>query len=162
VYKVEANQLPKTSARFFTEWKAFKNEIGRLKAQIANIKTETLIEETENINSLKFIADEVDADISELVKMVTKLTDDGGIDVVFLGNSEGKIAGAGSSEAIAKGVKINEIVKEAAKIMGGGGGGKPNLAQGAGKKGEKLPEALKYVRDSLKDVLAQKNLNGFS
>jgi alanyl-tRNA synthetase len=161
VYKVEANQLPKTSERFFTEWKAFKNEIGRLKAQIANIKTESLIEQTESINSLKFLADEVDADISELVKIVTKLTDDGGIDVVFLGNSEGKIAGAGSPEAIAQGVKINEIVKEAAKIMGGGGGGKPHLAQGAGKEGEKLQEALEFVRESIKDVLAQKSLNGF-
>jgi alanyl-tRNA synthetase len=161
VYKVEANQLPKTSERFFTEWKAFKNEIGRLKAQIANIKTESLIEQTESINSLKFLADEVDADISELVKIVTKLTDDGGIDVVFLGNSEGKIAGAGSPEAVAQGVKINEIVKEAAKIMGGGGGGKPHLAQGAGKEGEKLQEALEFVRESIKDVLAQKSLNGF-
>ena len=45
----------------------------------------------------------MDADISELVKIVTKLTDDGGIDVVFLGNSERKIAGAGSPEAIAQG-----------------------------------------------------------
>ncbi len=161
VFKVEGSQLPKTSARFFTEWKAFKNEIGRLKAGMANLKIESLTEKTENINSLSFLADEVDADISELVKMVTKLTDDGAVDVVFLANSEGKIAGAGSPAAIDRGVKINEIIKSAAKIMGGGGGGKAHLAQGAGKEKDKLPEALKFVRKSLKDVLAQKNLNGF-
>ncbi len=162
VYKVEATQLPKTSERFFTEWKAFKNEIKRLKAQMANLKTESLIEQTENINSLTFLTDEVDADIGELVKMVTNLTDDGGVDVVILGNSEGKIAGAGSPKAIERGVKINDIIKETAKFMGGGGGGKPHLAQGAGKEGDKLLEALKFARKSLKDVLAQKNLNGFS
>lgn len=161
VYKVEATQLPKTSERFFTEWKSFKNEIGRLKAQMANLKTESIIEQTENINSLTFLAEEVDADIGELVKMVTKLTEDGGVDVVVLGNSEGKIAGAGSPKAMERGVKINDIIKETAKFMGGGGGGKPHLAQGAGKEGDKLLEALKFARKSLKDILAQKNLNGF-
>ncbi len=162
VFKVEANQLPKTSERFFTEWKAFKNEITRIKSQMAKLKTDSLIDQTENINSISFLLDTVDADIGELVKMVTQLTDDGGVDLVVLGNGEGKIAGAASSKAIDKGIKINEIIKESAKIMGGGGGGKPNLAQGAGRDADKLPEALEFVRGALKDKLAQKNLNGFS
>jgi alanyl-tRNA synthetase len=162
VFKVEPNQLPKTSERFFTEWKAFKNEIGRLKSQMAKLKTDSLIDQTENINSLSFLSDEIDADISELVKMVTQLTGDGGVDLVVLGNGDGKIAGAASPKAIDRGVKINEIIKQAAKIMGGGGGGKPHLAQGAGRKADKLPEALNFVRETVKDNLAQKNLNGFS
>jgi alanyl-tRNA synthetase len=162
VFKVEQNQLPKTSERFFTEWKAFKNEIGRLKSQMAKLKTDSLIDQTENINSLSFLSDEIEADISELVKMVTQLTGDGGVDLVVLGNGDGKIAGAASPKAIDRGVKINEIIKQAAKIMGGGGGGKPHLAQGAGRKADKLPEALNFVRETVKDNLAQKNLNGFS
>ncbi|MBP1946157.1 alanyl-tRNA synthetase [Methanobacterium petrolearium] len=162
VFKVEPSQLPKTSERFFTEWKAFKNEIERMKSQVAKLKTDSLTDQTETINSLSFLSDEVDADIDELVKMVTQLTDDGGVDVVVLGNSDGKIAGAASSKAIDRGIKINEIIKETAKIMGGGGGGKPHLAQGAGQKADKLPEALRFVRETVKDKLAQKNLNGFS
>jgi alanyl-tRNA synthetase len=161
VFKVEANQLPKTSERFFTEWKAFKNDIKRLQKQVAELKTESLINQTEEINSLSFLSDKVDADIGELVKMVTQLTDDGGVDLVVLGNSEGKIAGAASKKATDNGIKINEIIKEAAAIMGGGGGGRPNLAQGAGKNGDKISEALESVRTAVKDKLAQKNLNGF-
>jgi alanyl-tRNA synthetase len=161
VFKVEANQLPKTSERFFTEWKSFKNEIGRLQNQMAKLKTGALIDQTEKINSLSFLSDTVEADIGELVKMVTQLIDEGGVDMVVLGNGEGKIAGAASSKAIDRGIKINEIIKEAARIMGGGGGGKPNLAQGAGREADKLPEAMKFVRETLKDKLAQKNLNGF-
>ena len=103
----------------------------------------------------------MDADIGELVKMVTQLTDDGGVDLVIMGNAEGKIAGAASKKAIDKGIKVNEIIKEAAAIMGGGGGGRPNLAQGAGKNGDKISEALESVRTAVKDKLAQKNLNGF-
>jgi len=162
VFKVEVNQLPKTSERFFTEWKSFKNEVKRLQGQIAKLKTESLIKETEQINSLSFLSDTVEADIGELVKMVTQLTDDGGVDVVVLGNTEGKIAGAASANALDREIKINEIIKEAAQIMGGGGGGKPNLAQGAGRYNDKIQEALEFVRENLKDKLAQKNLNGFS
>ncbi len=161
VFKVEAPQLPKTSERFFSEWKAFKNDIKRLQKQVAELKTESLVNQTEEINSLSFLSDKVDADIGELVKMVTRLTDDGGVDLVVLGNGEGKIAGAASGKAMDKGIKINEIIKEAAAIMGGGGGGRPNLAQGAGRDMDKISEALEFARSTVKDKLAQKNLNGF-
>ncbi|PKL71269.1 MAG: alanine--tRNA ligase, partial [Methanobacteriales archaeon HGW-Methanobacteriales-2] len=161
VFKVEANQLPKTSERFFSEWKAFKNDIKRLQKEVAKLKTESLVNQTEEINSLSFLSDKVDADIGELVKMVTQLTDDGGVDLVVLGNGEGKIAGAASSKAIKRDIKINEIIKEAAAIMGGGGGGRPNLAQGAGRDADKINDALEFVRAAVKDKMAQKNLNGF-
>jgi alanyl-tRNA synthetase len=162
VFKVEAEQLPKTSERFFTEWKAFKNDIKRLQNQVANLKTKSLVNETEKIGDLSLIRAKVDAEISELVKMVTELTDDGKVDVAVLGSSEGKIAGAASQKALDKGIKINEIIKKAAQILGGGGGGRPNLAQGAGSDGTKIQEALDFVKEPLKDTLAQKNLNGFN
>jgi alanyl-tRNA synthetase len=161
VFKVETNQLPQTSERFFTEWKAFKNEIKHLQKEVAKLKTRSLVDQTEKINSLSVLTQEVEADIGELVKMVTQLTDDGGVDVVVLGNRDGKIAGAASTRALDREIKINEIIKEAAAIMSGGGGGKPNLAQGAGKEGDKIGDALEFVYNTLKDKLAQKNLNGF-
>jgi len=162
VFKVEAEQLPKISERFFTEWKAFKNDIKRLQNQVANLKTKSLVNETEKIGELLLIRAKVDAEISELVKMVTELTDDGKVDLAILGTSEGKIAGAASQKALDKGIKINEIIKKAAQILGGGGGGQPNLAQGAGSDGTKIQEALDFVKEHLKDKLAQKNLNGFN
>ena len=70
-------------------------------------------------------------------------------------------AGAASRKAMDRGIKINEIIKEAAAIMGGGGGGRPNLAQGAGRDVNKISEALEFARSTVKDKLAQKNLNGF-
>ena len=162
VFKVEVEQLPKISERFFTEWKTFKNDIKRLQNQFAHLKTKSLINNTESIDDLSIIRSKVDAEINELVKMVTELTDDGKVDVVVLGSSEGKIAGAASTKALDKGIRINEIIKEAAQILEGGGGGRPNLAQGAGSDGTKIQEALDFVKESLKDKLAQKNLNGFN
>ena len=43
VFKVTAEQLPKTCDRFFNEWKAFKNEIERLKDEIAGLKIGSLV-----------------------------------------------------------------------------------------------------------------------
>ncbi len=47
VFKVETNQLPQTSERFFTEWKAFKNEIKHLQKEVAKLKTGSLVDQTE-------------------------------------------------------------------------------------------------------------------
>ena len=51
--------------------------------------------------------------MNELVKIATDITEnDSGIDVVIIGNSEGKIVGASSKNAMGIGVKVNQIIKE--------------------------------------------------
>jgi alanyl-tRNA synthetase len=47
---------------------------------------------------------------------------------------------------------VNEIIMGAAKILGGSGGGRPNLAQGAGPNSHKIEEALKFVINQIKSV----------
>lgn len=150
IFKVEADQLPKTCDRFFSEWKSFKNEIDKLKGQIASLKIEEIINKTKEIGDLMVLNEIVESDMGELIKIVTDLTMTSKADVVVIANSEGKIVGAASQKALDKGLKINEIIKEAANVMGGGGGGKPNLAQGAGRDTGKLQEALDSVLDYLK------------
>jgi alanyl-tRNA synthetase len=152
LFKVEAEQLPKTCDRFFNEWKLFKNEINRLKDQIATLKMKTLNGNAEKIGDLKVLEDMIDADMGEMQKMALNLIDDDEeFDVVLLGNFEGKIVGTSSVKAIEAGIKINEIIKEAAGILGGGGGGRPNLAQGAGPNYDKMQEALSFALDKLKN-----------
>ena len=43
--------------------------------------------------------------------------------------------------------------KDAAKILGGGGGGRPNLAQGAGKNSDKIYDALEFALKRITDIL---------
>ena len=161
VFKVTPDQLPKTSDRFFTEWKALKNDVKRLQGQVAALKKEGLSGNAEEISGLKFIQDTVDAEMAELIKIVTELVQKEDIDIAVLGSPEGKIVGATSDKALERGIEINEIIKGAASILGGGGGGKPQLAQGAGRNPEKMNESLEFVHKTLKDKLSQKSLNGF-
>ena len=150
IFKVDNDQLPKTCERFFTEWKAQKNEIDRLKSQIANLKVNTLADDYEEINDLKVVCEQMEADFKELQKIATDFTDTGKADVVILGNNNGNIVGAASQNAIDSGIKINEIIKTAAGVLGGGGGGRLTLAQGAGKNTEKMPEAIQTAIDLIK------------
>ena len=49
-------------------------------------------------------------------------------------------------DLIAKGYNAGEIVKQVARVTGGGGGGKPGLAQAGGKDKDKLDEALRLAK----------------
>lgn len=150
IFKVENDQLPKTCERFFTEWKAQKNEIDRLQSEIAALKMNSLADDFDEINGLKVISQLIEADFKELQKMATDFTDNGKADVVIMGNNDGKIVGAASDAAIDNGIKINEIIKTAAGVLGGGGGGRLTLAQGAGKNADKMDEAIQTAVDLIK------------
>lgn len=150
IFKVDVEQLPKTCDRFFTEWKSFKNDVNKLKSEIAALKIKKLIDKTEKIGNLRVLSEILNADIGELKNIATELVNKGGkIDLVIIGNNDGNIVGAASPHAIENNVKVNELIKEAAKILGGGGGGKPTLAQGAGPEKEKIDKALDYVLTKL-------------
>lgn len=142
VFKVTPDQLPKTCNRFFTEWKQYKNEINKLKEEIASLKISTLLNNVEEYKGFKVLREVVDGDIKDLQNIATDFTDNGNADIVIIGNNSGKIVGAASANAINKGVKINDIIKESAKLLGGGGGGRPTLAQGAGPNTDKIDDAL--------------------
>jgi alanyl-tRNA synthetase len=55
------------------------------------------------------------------------------------------IIAAVTDDLVKRGLHAGELVKAVAQMVGGSGGGRPNLAQAGGKDGEKLPEALAQV-----------------
>ena len=52
--------------------------------------------------------------------------------------------------AVQKGVNAGNIMKQVASIFGGGGGGRPNFAQGGGTQPDKLPQAVKAAEEAVK------------
>jgi alanyl-tRNA synthetase len=56
-------------------------------------------------------------------------------------------------KAVEKGVNASKIIQEVSPIIGGGGGGKPNFAQGGGTQPEKLQDAVKKAEESIKKQL---------
>jgi alanyl-tRNA synthetase len=77
--------------------------------------------------------------------------------VVVLGaGSEGRanLLVAATPGAVERGIRAGEIVKVAAQIVGGGGGGRDTMAQAGGREPEKLPDALAAARAEIERVLA--------
>ncbi len=64
------------------------------------------------------------------------------------------VASGVSPAAIRLGLKAGDLVKTAAKVLGGGGGGRPDFAQGSGKDAGKIDEALNAVRERIREALA--------
>jgi alanyl-tRNA synthetase len=58
-----------------------------------------------------------------------------------------------TEDVIKRGVKAGDLVREVAKMVGGGGGGRPNLAQAGGRDAAKLPGALEKVPDLVRSSL---------
>ncbi len=68
--------------------------------------------------------------------------------IMLASASEGKVSfvAAVSDDLIAKGLKAGDWIRETAKIAGGGGGGRPQMAQAGGKDPAKVGEALETAR----------------
>lgn len=150
VLRVPAEQLPKTATRFFEEWKGQQKEIERLKEDLAKARLKTLTADAQTIDGIRVVVQKMgDADIDELLKAASLLAEQDF--VALLGSETGKLVAAVGKSGLAKGVKAGSIVKAAAKALGGGGGGKPDLAQGGGPNVARLDEAL---RDGMGEMRA--------
>ena len=64
-----------------------------------------------------------------------------------------------SRDLVAKGLSAGSLVREVAPVVGGGGGGKPDMAQAGGKQPEKLPQALEAARRGIRAALEAAALN---
>lgn len=134
ILRVPVEQLPKTVSRFFEEWKDQQKEIERLKEEIARIRILTLSSDALDVNGVRIVARDLgESDGETLIKAATMLSESD--TVAILGGASGgsaKIVVSVGRSGIERGLNAADIVRAAAKYIGGGGGGKPDLAQGGG------------------------------
>lgn len=142
--RVSPEQLPETVNRFFEEWKDLKKENERLKAELAEARVKAMMSEAESINGLKVIARKLPhADVDELIKVATEFSKNDDVVALLASDSDGvKLVVAAGESAQKKGVNSGAIVREMSKLVGGGGGGKPGIAQGGGTDAGRIEEAL--------------------
>lgn len=127
-----------------------------LEAKIGNAEAKDLALQAEDIDGVMVIAKKVEVhDMNLLRKMVDELKGKLGSGIVVLGAAnDGKVnlAAGVTKDLTEKGYHAGKLVKETASRCGGGGGGRPDMAQAGGKSPEKLDEALKFVAEWVKQV----------
>ncbi|AFW95460.1 alanyl-tRNA synthetase [Anabaena sp. 90] len=153
-FKVKPEEIPDRITSLQTELRNNEKEIQSLKSQIAIVKSDSLLQTAEMIGEHKIIIAQMDdIDPESLKAAAERLLQKIGNGAVVLGSipEAGKVSivAAFSPEVNKKGVQAGKFVGNVAKICGGGGGGKPNLAQAGGRDASKLPEALETAKNDL-------------
>ena len=140
------------------ELKELRSENESLKSKAAKDALGDTKDQIVDVNGVKFIAASVPGvDMNGLRELgdQLKVKTEGGV-VVLISEKDGKvnlIAMAGD-EAAAKGAHAGNLIKAVAPIVGGGGGGRPQMAQAGGKNPEGIPAALEKAKEVLAGQIA--------
>jgi alanyl-tRNA synthetase len=157
-FKVKPEELPDRITTLQSELRTAEKQLESLKGQLAIAKSDSLLQTAEIIgDSQVIVAQLADVDAESLKTAAERLLQKIGNGAVVLGSvpEEGKVSivAAFSPEVNQKGLQAGKFVGAIAKICGGGGGGRPNLAQAGGRDASKLPEALAQAQSELKSAL---------
>ncbi|MGA2915350.1 MAG: alanine--tRNA ligase [Sedimentisphaerales bacterium] len=121
-------------------------------------KAKQLLENCGKIGSSSIIVSVIDsAPVDEVRNAIDMLKKKAGSAVVVFGLAEGDkvtLLSGVTDDLIQKGLKAGDIVKEIAPLIGGAGGGRPQMAQAGGKKPENIQQALDRAVDFIKQKLA--------
>ncbi|MFN2299121.1 MAG: DHHA1 domain-containing protein, partial [Anaerolineales bacterium] len=154
---VPADEADRKVLECMDEQDRLRKENQRLHQETARAEFESRLSDIETVSGIPVLAVRVASAGSETLRLLA----DG-----FRRKHPGGVAAIGSvweekpllvisagDEAIARGVRANELAKSAAALMGGGGGGRPNLAQAGGTDPQRVDEALQHVRTAVKEKL---------
>ncbi|MEI2338318.1 alanine--tRNA ligase [Priestia megaterium] len=138
------------------EIRNLQRENDSLSTKLGNIEAGNLVDRVQNINGVNVLAAKVNAtDMNNLRAMVDDLKQKLESAVIVLASPQGEkvniIAGV-TKDLIAKGHHAGKLVKEVATICGGGGGGRPDMAQAGGKDASQIEKALGTVEEWVKSV----------
>ncbi|SFC71409.1 alanine--tRNA ligase [Clostridium uliginosum] len=131
------------------EIKEKEKEISTLKSKFVSMGIDDIINSSKLVKNINVIAYGLkDVDGESLRNLCEKVRDKVEVSLVLLTSEvEGKvlICAMATKDAVAKGAHCGKVIKEVSSILGGGGGGRPDMAQAGGKLPEKIEEALNEV-----------------
>ncbi len=132
-----------------TEIKSLQSENESLKSKLAKDALGDVMNQVVNIKDVKLLATKVTGvDMNELRELGDQLKEKIGEGVVVLASDkDGKVnlIAMATDEAMKKGAHAGNLIKGIAALVGGGGGGRPNMAQAGGKTPEGIDNAIKEV-----------------
>lgn len=126
-----------------------EREAEALRARLARYEVQSILDKAREIAGVKVLAARSDAaDMDSLRAMVDLLRDKMGSGVIVLAsasNSRVNLVAGVSKDLVGRGLHAGKLLKEIAPLVGGGGGGRPDMAQAGGKDPSGLENALEKV-----------------
>ena len=152
--KTEPAQLTGRIEALHEEIRALKSENEKLKSKLASSSIGDIMNQVQEVKGVKLLAASVpELDMNGLRNLGDKLKDKLGEGVIVLASSTApdkvNLVAMVSDGAVSKGAHAGNLIKELAAMVGGGGGGRPNMAQAGGKNAAGIKDAIAKAREVL-------------
>ena len=155
--KTSPAEIEEKIAHLQAEVKALHSENESLKAKMAQEAVGDVLNQVQDVKGVKLLAVSLtDVDMNGLRDLGDQLKEKLGEGVVVLASVAGgkvSLLAMVTEQAQKAGAHAGNLIKGMAAIVGGGGGGRPNMAQAGGKNPDKVPEALDAVANILADQI---------
>ncbi len=158
VLNVGPFDVPQRVAALLEESQNLERQLADL-AQSGQLSPDTLLEQAEAVGDAQLVvADASNANAQMMRHLIDQMRSRAGLVAALLGCAlaDGKVllvAGV-SKDLVKRGISAGDWVREVAPIVGGGGGGRPDMAQAGGKDATRLGEALETARTTMRTMLS--------
>ncbi|WP_347487692.1 alanine--tRNA ligase [Desulfoscipio sp. XC116] len=147
--KAPAHELVHRVETLVQELRSMEREAEAMRARLARYEVHSMLDAAQEVGGIKVLAARSNAsDMDSLRAMLDLLRDKMGSGVIVLGAASGGkvnlVAGV-SKDLVGRSLHAGKILKEIAPLVGGGGGGRPDMAQAGGKDPAGLDNALEKV-----------------
>ena len=152
--KTKEDSLVQRVSSILEENKTLSKELHDIKTKMSLQSVESVLDSKVDINGVNLVSTKFEGmDMNTLKEVADNLRDKLASGVIVLANvADDKLnfVVTATSDVIDKGIHSGNIVREVAKIAGGKGGGRPNMAQAGATDISKVDEALNYAREVVK------------
>lgn len=156
--KAKPEQLADKIQHLMAENKALGSEVESLKSKMAKDAMGNVMDQVQQIEGVKLLATSVEGvDMNGLRDLGDQLKEKLGEGVILLVSAAGEkvnLMAMVTEEAVSQGAHAGNLIKACAACVGGGGGGRPNMAQAGGKNPAGVKDALAKASEVLKEQLS--------
>lgn len=157
ILKTSENEVEERTQAVISDNKEMEKEIQALNAEITKLKSADMFSKPTLVDGLELYIAKIEGTTPDALRSMGDDLKNKGDNVVALiagvnGEKANLVAVCGKN-AIAKGVKAGDLVREIAKLADGGGGGRPDSAMAGAKDISKLDDALAAVEQTVKSLI---------
>jgi alanyl-tRNA synthetase len=150
-------EVDRAVLRLLGELQDRQKEISELRRDMARLEFEQLVRHVQPVQDVQVLGARVKAkEVETLREMTDWLRNRLGSVVIVLGaviDGKPSFVAAVTQDLVERGVKAGPLVQRVARVVGGGGGGRPTLAQAGGRDPHRLDEAIELVPQAVAELL---------